>query len=133
ACVNDSEFVHSDGQTYCTAGCENQTLCYTEPIPEKYLVWDYVRSRSCKLLVDALEHITTRINGLFRSFSPSHSHTQKPCREIKNGVPRIRGKPGSGLSNADILLIVDADASDMCKNELLGFAMTCQVDDSLDR
>ncbi|KAF6770576.1 hypothetical protein AHF37_09178 [Paragonimus kellicotti] len=53
--------------------------------------------------------------------------------EIKNGVRIRRGTAGRGLSNADFLLIVDADVDDQCKDGFLGFATVCQVDDSLNR
>ncbi|KAF7260775.1 hypothetical protein EG68_01871 [Paragonimus skrjabini miyazakii] len=88
-CVDDAEFVHADGQTYCSKGCKQQTLCNTEPIPEEYL---------------------------------------SPCMEIRNGRRQIGSRPRSRPSTADILLIVDADANNMCKAGFLGFAMACQVD-----
>ncbi|KAF8564378.1 hypothetical protein P879_10152 [Paragonimus westermani] len=66
-------------------------------------------------------------------FPPTHTHTRKPCREIENGVPRLRGTPGSGLPNADILLTVDADAGDICEKGLLGLGTVCQLDSLLSR
>ncbi|KAF5398070.1 hypothetical protein PHET_09076 [Paragonimus heterotremus] len=48
--------------------------------------------------------------------------------EIRNGKRQIGRKSRSRLSTANFLLIVDADANDMCNNGFLGFAMVCQMD-----
>ncbi|KAF8565292.1 hypothetical protein P879_08405 [Paragonimus westermani] len=56
-----------------------------------------------------------------------------PCREIENGVPRLTGTSGSGLSNTDILLTVDADAGDICEKGFVGLATVCQMDSLLNR
>ncbi|GAA54636.1 leishmanolysin-like peptidase, partial [Clonorchis sinensis] len=55
------------------------------------------------------------------------------CREIINGSPQRTGYAGAGLSNTDMLILVDASVTTNCNGVVLAYATTCQLEIKLDR